>query len=160
MPDDGALEAQISQQIVTAMKAHDAERTGTLRLIKNALKNKSIDKRAPLTRAEGEQTLASMIKQRRDSIDQFAKGNRQDLVAKEQAEIVVIEEFLPKALDEAGLATLVAESLAELEAALGHKPTQKDMGPSMKAIQAKLQAAGVRADGKAVSELVKKHLAG
>ena len=160
MSDAGALEAQISQQIVTAMKAHEAERTGTLRLIKNALKNKSIEKRAPLTQAEGEQTLASMIKQRRDSIEQFTTGNRPDLVAIEQAEIVIIEEFLPKALDEAGLAALVAEALAELEATLGHKPGQKDMGASMKAVQAKLQAAGVRADGKAVSELVKKHLAG
>jgi uncharacterized protein YqeY len=160
MSDAGALEAQISQQIVTAMKAHEAERTGTLRLIKNALKNKSIEKRAPLTQAEGEQTLASMIKQRRDSIEQFTTGNRPDLVAIEQAEIVIIEEFLPKALDEAGLAALVAEALAELETTLGHKPAQKDMGASMKAVQAKLQAAGVRADGKAVSELVKKHLAG
>jgi uncharacterized protein len=160
MSEPGALEALISQQIITAMKAHDAERTGTLRLIKAALKNKSIDKRAPLTQAEGEQALASMIKQRRDSIDQFTKGNRPDLVAREQAEIVIIEEFLPKALDETALATLVSESLAELEASLGHKPTQKDMGPSMKAVQAKLQAAGVRADGRLVSELVKKHLAG
>jgi hypothetical protein len=101
-----------------------------------------------------------MIKQRRDSIEQFTKGNRPDLVAKEQSEIVVIEEFLPKALDEAGLATLVAEALAELAATLGHKPTPKDMGAAMKAVQAKLQAAGVRADGRAVSELVKKELAG
>jgi uncharacterized protein len=160
MTDAGALEAQVSQHIITAMKAHDAERTGTLRLIKNALKNKAIEKRAPLTQAESEQTLASMIKQRRDSIEQFAKGNRPDLVTKEQAEIVVIEEFLPKALDEAGLAALVSETLAGLETTLGHKPTVKDMGPSMKAVQAKLQAGGVRADGRLVSELVKKGLAG
>lgn len=160
MSEAGALEALISQHIVTAMKAHDAERTGTLRLIKNALKNKAIEKRATITQAEGEQTLASMIKQRRDSIDQFAKGNRPDLVAKEQAEIVVIEEFLTKALDEAGLAALVTEALAELTATLGRQPTQKDMGPAMKAVQAKLQAAGVRADGRAVSDLVKKTLAG
>jgi uncharacterized protein len=160
MVQAGDLEALVSQHIVTAMKAHDAERTGTLRLIKNSLKNKAIEKREPLTQVESEQTLASMIKQRRDSIEQFAKGNRPDLVAKEQAEIVVIEEFLPKALDEAGLATLVADALAGLESTLGHKPTQKDMGPAMKAIQAKLQAAGVRADGRAVSELVKKSLAG
>jgi uncharacterized protein len=160
MTDAGALEAQVNQHIITAMKAHDAERTGTLRLIKNALKNKAIEKRAPLTQAESEQALASMIKQRRDSIEQFAKGNRPDLVAKEQAEIVVIEEFLPKALDEAGLAALVSDALAGLEATLGHKPGQKDMGPSMKAVQAKLQAAGLRADGRLVSELVKKHLAG
>jgi len=158
--DAGALEAQISQQVVTAMKAHDAERTQTLRLIKNALKNKAIEKRGPLTQPESEQALASMIKQRRDSIEQFTAGNRADLAAKEAAEIVVIEEFLPKALDEAGLAQLVSGTLTELEATLGHKPGPKDMGPAMKAVQAKLQASGVRADGRAVSELVKKNLAG
>jgi len=160
MTDAGALESLISQQIVTAMKAHDAERTGTLRLIKNALKNKAIEKRTALSQAESEQVLATMIKQRRDSIDQFAKGNRPDLVAKEAAEIVVIEEFLPKPLDEAGLTSLVAEVVTEVEASLGHKPTQKDMGPVMKAVQAKLQSAGVRADGRLVSEQVKKQLAG
>src|SRR6476619_1193687 len=101
MTEAGALESVISQQIITAMKAHDAERTGTLRLIKNALKNKAIEKRTELTQAESEQVLASMIKQRRDSIDQFTKGNRPELAAKEAAEITVIEEFLPKALDEA-----------------------------------------------------------
>ena len=160
MTDFGTLEAQISQQVVIAMKAHDPGRTQTLRLIKNALKNRSIEKREPLTQSESEQTLASMIKQRRDSIEQFTNGNRQDLATKEAAEIVIIEEFLPKALDEAGLTTLVAEALAELEATLGRKPSQKEMGPAMKAVQARLQAAGVRADGKAVSELVKKTLAG
>jgi len=99
-----------------------------------------------------------MIKQRRDSIEQFTKGNRPELAAKEAAEIVVIEEFLPKALDEASIAELVNATLAELEATLGHKPGMMDMGPSMKAVQAKLQAAGVRADGRVVSELVKKGL--
>ncbi len=160
MTEAGALESLISQQIVTAMKAHDAERTGTLRLIKNALKNKAIEKRTALTQPESEQVLAGMIKQRRDSIDQFTKGNRPDLAAKETAEIVVIEEFLPKALDEAGLTTLVTGVVAEVEASLGHKPMQKDMGPVMKAVQAKLQSAGVRADGRLVSEQVKKLLAG
>jgi hypothetical protein len=167
MSEQGALEVLISQQMVTAMKAHHAERLGTLRLIKSALMNKAIEKRgalkqldAALTQPESEQVLASMIKQRRDSIEQFTKGNRPDLAAKEAAEIVVIEEFLPKALDEVGLAKLVAETLAELETSLGHKPAVKEMGPAMKAVQAKLQAAGLRADGKAVSELVKKALAG
>jgi uncharacterized protein YqeY len=160
MTSAGALESLISQQIVTSMKAHDAERTGTLRLIKNALKNKAIEKRTELTQAESEQVLASMIKQRRDSIDQFTKGNRQDLADKEAAEITIIEEFLPKALDEAGLAALVSGVVAEMEATLGHKPAQKDMGPVMKAVQAKLQATGVRADGRLVSEQVKKLLAG
>jgi uncharacterized protein len=160
MTGAGALESLISGQIVTAMKAHDAERTGTLRLIKNALKNKAIEKRAELTQAESEQVLASMIKQRRDSIDQFTKGNRQDLADKEAAEIAVIEEFLPKALDEAGVAALVSGVVTELEGTLGHKPTQKDMGAVMKAVQAKLQGTGVRADGRVVSEQVKKLLAG
>jgi uncharacterized protein len=160
MIDPGALAAQITKLTVESMKAHNAERTGTLRLIKTALMNKAVEKNAPLTPTEEQQTLTSMIKQRRDSIEQFTKGNRPDLVVIEQAEIVIIEEFLPKAVDEAGLAALVSETLAGLEATLGHKPSQKDMGPAMKAVQARLQAAGVRADGKAVSELVKKHLAG
>jgi uncharacterized protein YqeY len=158
--DAGALEILISQQIVTAMKAHDTVRTGTLRLIKNALKNKSIEKRAPLMPAESEQALATMIKQRRDSIDQFTKGNRPELAAIEAAEIAVIEEFLPKALDEAGLAALVAEAIAEVAAASGQRPTPKEMGTVIKAVQAKLQAAGLRAEGRVVSEMVKKSLAG
>jgi uncharacterized protein YqeY len=160
MSEAGALEAQISQQIITAMKLHDAERTGTLRLIKNALKNKFIDKREPLTPAEEQQTLATMIKQRRDSIEQFTNGNRPELAAKEAAEIAVIEEFLPKALDEAGLRALVFEVVAEHANATGKAPTPKDMGPVIKAVQSRLQQAGVRAEGRIVSEAVKQALAG
>jgi hypothetical protein len=131
-----------------------------LRLIKNALKNKAIEKRAPLTPAESEQALATMVKQRRDSIEQFTNGNRPELAAKEAAEIVVIEEFLPKALDEAALSVLVAEAVAEVAAASGHKPTPKEMGQVMKAVQARLQAASLRAEGRTASEMVKKALAG
>jgi uncharacterized protein YqeY len=160
MTDAGALEALITQQVVIAMKAHDAERTGTLRLIKNALKNKAIEKREPLTPAEEQQALATMIKQRRDSIEQFTKGNRPELAAKEAAEIVVIEEFLPKALDEAGLQAMVGETVSELAASSGKPLTAKEMGPVIKAVQARLQAAGVRAEGRLVSEAVKKALAG
>jgi hypothetical protein len=159
MTDAGALETQVSQQVIVAMKAHDAVRTTTLRLIKNALKNKAIEKRAPLTPAEEQQALATMIKQRRDSIEQFTKGNRPELAAAEAAEIVVIEEFLPKALDESALQALVAEAVAEVAAASGQKPTPKDMGSVMKAVQAKLQAASLRAEGRVVSDLVKKVLA-
>ena len=79
MSDAGELEALVNQHMIAAMKAHNAERTGTLRLIKTALKNRSIDKRAPLTQAEGEQSLATMIKQRRDSIEQFTNGGRPEL---------------------------------------------------------------------------------
>ena len=157
--DAGELEGLVNQQMIVAMKAHDAERTGTLRLIKTALKNKAIEKRAPLTQAESEQTLATMIKQRRDSIEQFTNGNRPDLAAKEAAEIKVIEEFLPKALDESALAVLVDEAVAEVTSLIGHKPGPKEMGQTMKAVQARLQTAGVRAEGRTVSEMVKKTLA-
>ena len=160
MTEAGALEAHISQQIVTAMKARDAERTGTLRLIKTALKNKAIERRAALTPPEEQQTLATMIKQRRDSIEHFTRGNRPELAAKEAAEIVVIEEFLPKALDEAGLRALVREAIGELEASMGRKPGPKDIGPVIKAAQARLQAASLRAEGRVVSEMVKAELAG
>jgi uncharacterized protein YqeY len=160
MTDAGALEVLITQQVVIAMKAHDPVRTTTLRLIKNALKNKAIEKREPLTPAEEQQALATMIKQRRDSIEQFSKGNRPELAAAEAAEIVVIEEFLPKALDDAALQVLVADAVAEVAAASGQKPTPKDMGAVMKAVQARLQAASLRAEGRVVSELVKKVLAG
>jgi uncharacterized protein len=160
MSEAGELEALVTQHMIAAMKAKDPERTGTLRLIKTALKNKWIEKRAPLTQAEGEQTLATMIKQRRDSIEQFTNGNRPELAAKEAAEITVIEEFLPKALDEAGLAAVVAGAISELTASLGHKPSPKEMGAVMKTVQAKLQADGLRAEGRTVSDLVKKELAG
>jgi uncharacterized protein YqeY len=160
MSEAGALETIVNQQVIAAMKAHDAERTGTLRLIKNALKNKAIEKRAAPTPPEEQQALATMIKQRRDSIEQFTKGNRPELAAKEAAEIVVIEEFLPKALDEAGLGILVAEAIAEVAASTGKAPTSKEMGQVIKAVQGKLQAAGLRAEGRTVSEMVKKGLAG
>ncbi len=160
MSEAGALEKTIDQQIIAAMKARETERLGALRLIKNSLKNKAIEKRSALTAQESEQTLVGMIKQRRDSIEQFAKGNRPDLVAKEAAEIAVIEEFLPKAMDEAALKELIGEVVAQIAAANGAKPTTKEMGPAMKAVQAKLAAQGLRADGRTVSELVKKALAG
>ena len=160
MTEAGALEVLVTQQVVIAMKAHDPVRTTTLRLIKNALKNKAIEKRAPLTPAEEQQALATMIKQRRDSIEQFTKGNRPELAAAEAAEIGVIEEFLPQALDESALQALVAEVLADLAEVTGQKLTPKDMGSVMKAVQTKLQAGSLRAEGRVVSELVKKELAG
>ncbi|HEV2135351.1 MAG TPA: GatB/YqeY domain-containing protein [Terracidiphilus sp.] len=153
------METLVSQHIVAAMKARDAERTGALRLIKTALMNKAVEKRGPLTPAESEQVLASMIKQRRDSIEYFTRGNRPDLAAKENAEIAIIEEYLPKAAGDDALAALVDDAIAEITASAGHKPGPKDMGIAMKAVQVKLQSAGLRAEGRTVSELVKKALA-
>ena len=159
MTDAGALEVVITEKIVIAMKARDQVRTGTLRLIKNALKNKAIEKRAPLTPVEEQQALATMIKQRRDSFEQFSQGNRPELAAIEAAEIVVIEEFLPKALDEAALKALIAEAITEVAAASGKTPTPKEIGVVIKAVQGKLQVSGFRAEGKIVSEAVKVALA-
>jgi uncharacterized protein YqeY len=160
MPEAGTTETQVNQQIVLAMKAHDAVRTTTLRLIKNALKNKAIEKREMLTAAEEQQAMATMIKQRRDSIEQFTKGGRPELADKEAAEIAVIEEFLPKALDDSALQALIAVAIQEVAATAGKAPTPKEMGQVMKAVQAKLQAASLRAEGRIVSEMVKKALAG
>lgn len=158
MIDPGALAAQITKLTVASMKARDAERTGTLRLIKTALMNKAVEKNATLTPAEEQQTLATMIKQRRDSIEHFTKGNRPELAAKEAAEITVIEEFLPKALDESGLKALVATAIEEQAAASGKTPTPKEMGTIIKAVQAKIAAQGLRAEGRLVSEAVKQAL--
>lgn len=160
MIDPGALAAQVSQLTVAAMKARDAERTGTLRLIKTALMNKAVEKNAALSPAEEQQTLATMIKQRRDSIEHFIKGNRPELAAKEAAEITVIEEFLPKALDEAGLKALVAAAIQEHTAASGKAPSPREMGTIIKVVQAKIAAQGLRAEGRLVSEAVKQALAG
>ncbi|HET7104433.1 MAG TPA: GatB/YqeY domain-containing protein, partial [Terracidiphilus sp.] len=108
---------------------------------------------------EEQQSLATMIKQRRDSIEQFTRGNRPELAAKEAAEIAVIEEFLPKALDEATLQTLVAEAVGELSSTSGQKPGPREMGPVIKSVQAKVEAMGARAEGRLVSEAVKAALA-
>jgi uncharacterized protein YqeY len=153
-----SLTEKVNQDIVTAMKARDADRLSTLRMMKTALKNKEIDKRAPLTDAEAGQILVTMVKQRRDSIEQFTKGNRPELAAKEAAEIPIIESYMPKAAGEEEVRAIVNEVIAEMSAA-GQRPSPKEMGSVMKAVQAKIQAAGQRAEGKQVSEIVKTSLA-
>jgi len=148
----------ISAAIITAMKAHDELPLQTLRMVKSAIKNKEIDKRAPLTDAEAVQVLTTLIKQRRESSEAFTKGNRPELAAKEIEEIAIIERYLPKAASLDQIVPLVASARAELEAG-GTKLTPRDMGTLMKAVQAKIAAAQLRADGKQVSELVKAELA-
>ena len=143
---------QVEKDIVSAMKAREAERLSTLRMVKAAFKNKEIEKREPLTEAEAQQILTTLIKQRRESVEQFTKGNRPELVEKEQAEIVLIEGYMPKAAGEEEIRKLVEEALA------GQTFGPKDMGAAMKAVQAKIQASGLRADGRQVSEIVKAHL--
>jgi uncharacterized protein YqeY len=146
------LVKQIDHDMIAAMKARDVERTSTLRMVKAALKNKEIDKRAPLTDVEAQQVFATMINQRKDSIEQFQKGNRPELAAKEAREIVLIESYLPKSVGEDELKKFVEEALA------GTSFGPRDMGAAMKAVQAKIAEAGVRADGRKLSELVKAKL--
>ena len=155
---EASLTARIDQDIVAAMKARDAERTTTLRMVKNALKNKEIEKRQPLTEPEGQQVLATLIKQRKESVEQFTRGNRPELAAKEAGEITIIEGYMPKAASEDAIRRHVMQAIADL-AASGTTPGPKDMGAVMKAVQSRIQAAGVRADGRQVSEIVKGELA-
>jgi uncharacterized protein YqeY len=153
-----SLVKTIDHDMIAAMKAREPERLSTLRMVKTAFKNKEIEKRSPLTDAEALQVLTTLIKQRHESMEQFTKGNRPELAAKEAAEIVLIEAYMPKAAGEAEMRALVETTIAEL-AATGPRPTPKDMGTVMKAVQAKIQANGLRADGKQVSEIVKAELA-
>ena len=134
------------------MKAKDAERLSALRMVKTALKNREIEKMAALEDAEAIKVLQSLVKQGRDSIEQYELAKRPDLAAKEAAEIKVIEAYVPAALDESALAAIVDQTLTEIGA-----QGAKDLGPAMKAVMARL--AGQTVDGKVVNELVRKRLA-
>ncbi|HZY62555.1 MAG TPA: GatB/YqeY domain-containing protein [Edaphobacter sp.] len=149
---------KIQTDIVAAMKSRDEHRLTTLRMVKSALKNKEIDKRQPLTDAEESQVLTTLIKQRRDSVEQFTKGNRPELAEKERLEITMIEGYLPQAASEDQVRAVVQGAIAHLSQD-GQKPGPKDMGAAMRVVQQRLQADGVRADGKLVSEIVKAELA-
>jgi uncharacterized protein YqeY len=149
------LSDQIQKDIITAMKARDEARLSTLRMVKTALKNREIEKMAPLDDKESQQVLGTLIKQRKDSVEQFTKGGRQEMADKEAAEIVLIESYMPKAAGEAEIVAGVKAAIAEMGS-----PTMKDMGTVMKTAMAKFSAQGLRVDGKVVSEAVKKELAG
>jgi len=146
---------QIQKDIVAAMKARDEARLSTLRMVKSALMNKKIEKMAELDDKESQQVLSTLIKQRKDSIEQFTKGGRQEMADKEAAEIAVIEAYLPKAASEADILSVVKSVVAEMGS-----PTMKDMGAVMKNSMAKFAAQDARVDGKIVSAAVKKELEG
>jgi uncharacterized protein YqeY len=154
-----SIAEKLGADIIAAMKAHQEHRLTTLRMVKSALRSKEIDKRQPLTDAEQTQVLATLIKQRRDSVDSFTKGNRPELAAKEQAEIAMIEAYMPQAATEDQLRDLVVAAIAQLAATSGQKPTPRDMGAVMKLAQQQIQATALRADGRLLSELVKAELA-
>jgi uncharacterized protein YqeY len=144
---------QISHDITEAMKARDAARLSALRMVKAALMNGEVSKGRPLEEPEAQQVLASLIKQRRDSIEQFKSGGRTDLVDKETAEIAVLEKYAPPAASAADVERAVDAAITETGAS-----GPKDMGRVMKAVMSAL--AGQSVDGKVVNELVRKRLTG
>ena len=149
------ISERITKDITAAMKAREEHRLSTLRMVKSAIKNKEIDKRGTLDDQEAMAVLNTLIKQRKDSIDQFTKGGRKELADKEAAEITIIEGYLPKAAGAEEIAMVVRATISEMGS-----PTMKDMGAVMKNSMAKFAAAGTRVDGKVVSETVKKLLSG
>jgi uncharacterized protein YqeY len=148
-----ALIDEVSAAIADAMRRQDAPRLSALRMLKAALMNREVEKSRALDEAESRQVVSSLVKQRRDSIEQFSKGGRQDLVDKETAEIAVLDAYLPPPADAAALERAVADAIAETGAS-----SLKDMGRVMKAAMARL--GGQTVDGRLVNDLVKKKLAG
>ena len=150
-----SIPEQIQKDITEAMKARDELRLSTLRMVKTALKNKQVEKMAPLDDKEALQVLSTLIKQRKDSIEQFTKGGRQEMADKEAAEIKLIEAYMPKAAGEEEIVAGIKAVIAEMGS-----PTMKEMGSVMKNAMARFQAAGMRVDGKTVSEIVRRELSG
>jgi uncharacterized protein len=152
MKKDMELNKKIEEEMIKAAKAKEKIRLSALRMMKNAVHNKEIDLRRELTEAEILQVFAAMVKQRRDSIEQFEKGGRMDLVEKETAELKVVQEFMPQQFSEEDLTAAIEKAVQETGAA-----GPKDMGKVMKAL---LPVISGRADGKVVSEKVKARLSG
>jgi uncharacterized protein YqeY len=148
-----SLKQQIISDLTTSMKAQDAPRTSTLRMVKAAVMNREIEKGGELDDEEMLKLLRTLVKQRRDSVEQYEKGGRQDLADKEKSEIDVIEAYLPQAAGREEIEAAVAAAIRETGAG-----SIKDMGRVMKAAQAAL--AGKNADGRTVSEIVKAKLGG
>jgi uncharacterized protein YqeY len=155
---DASIGTRIQTDIITAMKAKDEHRLTTLRMVKSALKNKEIDKRQPLTDDEEMQILTTLLKQRRDSVESFTKGDRPELAAKETAEIAMIEAYMPAAAGDEELRAIVRGAVAHL-AEGGGRPGPKDIGPAMRVVQQRILASGFRADRKIVSDMIKEELA-
>jgi uncharacterized protein YqeY len=145
-----SLKERIVSDMTAAMKARDAARTSTLRMVKAALQNREIEKGGELTDEETTKSLQSLVKQRRDSVEQYEKAGRLELAEKELAEIAVIDEYLPRAASREEIERAVAAVISETGAA-----SMKEMGAVMRAVQARL---GGSADGRAVSEIVKAKL--
>jgi uncharacterized protein YqeY len=149
------LVERVTQDLTAAMKAQDAPRTSTLRLAKAALKNREIEKRRALEEAEAVKVLQGLVKQREDSAEQYAKGSRPELAAKERAEIAVLANYLPAEASEAEVAAAVQKAIAETGAG-----SPEDIGRVMKPALALLGASGKAVDGRRVNEAARKALGG
>ncbi len=155
-----AILEKLEADIVVAMKAKDEHRLTTLRMVKSALKNREIDKRAPLEETEEQAILTTLIKQRKDSVEQFTKGNRPELAEKEQVEIGMIEGYLPQSASEEEVRTIVQGAIEHLaKDAGGARTGPKDMGAAMRVVKQRIAASGIRADGSMVSAMLKEELA-
>jgi len=148
-----ALIDDVQAALTDAMRKQAAARLSALRMLKAALVNREVEKGRALDESESRQVVTALVKQRRDSIEQFTRGGRQDLADKEAAEISVLESYLPAAVDPAAVERAVAEAIAETGAS-----SPKDIGRVMKAVMSKLS--GQNVDGKAVNELVRGKLSG
>ncbi|MBI4666296.1 MAG: GatB/YqeY domain-containing protein [Nitrospinae bacterium] len=146
------IKEKLAEDMKTAMKAKEAARLSTIRMINSAIKNKEIDARHPLSDEEVAQVIATAVKQRKESIEQFGAAGRQDLVEKEQAEVVVLMSYMPAQLTEDEVKALVKAAIAETGA-----QAPKDMGAVMKALMPKTKG---KADGAMVNRLVKEALGG
>ena len=146
-----ALMDQVQKDMVEAMKAHEATRLDALRMLKTALMKHKVDSMKELDESSELQILNMLVKQRRESADMFRKGNRAELADKEEAELKIIESYMPSAPTEAEIDAAIAAAIAD-----AGTPTIKQMGLVMKAAQAKL--AGKRVDGKALSDRVRAKL--
>jgi uncharacterized protein YqeY len=146
-----SLKERIVKDMTAAMKSKEAARLSTLRMVKAAVQNREIEKGGPLTDEELAKLLQSLVKQRRDSVEQYEKAGRAELAEKERAEIAVIEEYLPRAATREEIERAVSEAVAETGAT-----SMKEMGAVMKAAMARL--AGRNADGRTVNEVVRSKL--
>ena len=148
-----SIAEQIQKDITAAMKTREEARLSALRMMKTALKNREIEKMAPLDDQESVKVLSTLIKQRKESVEQFRQGGRNEMADREEAEITLIESYMPKAASEDQVVAGVRAVISEMGA-----PTMKDMGAVMKNVMARFQGAGTRVDGKQVSDVVKREL--
>ena len=151
---------RINTDITAAMKARMEDKLTTLRMAKSALRSREIDKRQPLTEAEEQAILNTLIKQRRESAEQFTVGGRPELAEKERAEIGMLEVYLPKQAAEDDIRPIIHGAIEHVAAGNGGtRPGPKDMGPTMRVVQQRILASGLFVDNKTVSDVVKQELA-